>query len=87
MQSLALTLCGRALAFVRAQLSVVGRSLAVVCNSVSLIGDAFSFVSDPLAPGELGRTAREHLIALIGLSIEFALSLVVDRVLNDHDLL
>jgi hypothetical protein len=85
-QSLALTLRSRTLAFVRTQLPVVRRLLAIICDSVPLIGGAISFVGDALAPVELSLTPRESRFAVIQLStpIEFALS--VSTLLTDHDL-
>jgi hypothetical protein len=67
LSSLALTLHGRTLAFVRAQLSVVSNLLALVRDSVPLIGGAISFVSDPLAPRELMLTPAESRLAVFQL--------------------
>jgi hypothetical protein len=78
--SLALTLRGRSLAFVRAPLSVIGRLLAIIGDSVSLIGDAISFITDPVAPRELVLTPRKGRLALVDLSGAAS----VGTVLGDH---
>lgn len=72
---LAFTLCGGALAFVRAQLSVVSRSLAFIGDLLPLIGGSISSVGNPMTPRELVFPQPEsHLadVQLGGAAIEFA---------------
>lgn len=64
-QSLALPLCGAALAFVRALLSFVGRLFTFVCDPVALIGDPVSSVRLKLASFELTLALGEGVFALI----------------------
>ncbi|WP_163747911.1 hypothetical protein [Mycobacterium noviomagense] len=85
LQSLALTLCRRTLAFVRCQLSFIGLLLAFICDSVALIGDVIAFVGDSLAPGELTFTTRKHLVALIQLSAApIGLARTIATVVSGH---
>lgn len=64
-QPLTFALRGRALAFVRALLSVVGRPFAVVCNLVALVSDPISSARLEFASPEVGLVVGERFFPLI----------------------
>ncbi|OBJ79291.1 hypothetical protein A5627_13005 [Mycobacterium colombiense] len=85
LQSLAFALRGRALAFVRALLSLVGHPLAVVRYSLALVGDPISSPRLKFAPVEVSLALREGVFTLVErVSPPFQLRGRLDTILGGH---
>ena len=84
-QSLALPLCGRALAFVRAPLSLVRQPLTIIRDSIALIGDPISSTGQPFASSDLVLTPSNRPLALIDrVGLTFRLIVGVGAILGGH---